>query len=96
MDFHVSNIAYKISKTVGIISKIRYYLLEKALLKTYYAQIHSRLLYGLIIGVFTFPMHLKTLTTLQDKAIKYIGAAKFCHSVSPYYNPFKILKLTDL
>ena len=41
-------------------------------------------------------MYLKKLITLQNKAVKYIGAAKFCHSASPYYNRFKILKLTDL
>ena len=36
-DSHISNIAYKISKTIRIISKIRYYLPEKALLKIYHA-----------------------------------------------------------
>ena len=58
-DSHISNIAHKISRTVGIISKIRYYLLKKALLKIYYAHIHSYLFYGLIIWVSTFPMYLK-------------------------------------
>ena len=42
--FHISNIAYKISRTVGIIFKIRHYLPETALLKIYYAQIHFHLL----------------------------------------------------
>ena len=41
-------------------------------------------------------MYLKKLITLQNKAVKYIGAAKFCHSASPYYNSLKILKLTYL
>ena len=41
-------------------------------------------------------MYHKKLITLQNKAIKYIGTAKFCHSASPYYNHLKILKLTDL
>ena len=95
-DFHISNIAYKISRTVGIISKIRHYLSKKALLKIYYAQIHSHLLYGLIIWRFTFPTFLKKLITLQNKAVKFICAAKFCVSFSPYYKRLKILKLTDL
>ena len=43
-DFHILNRAYKISRTVGIISKIRHYLPETALLKIYYALIHSHLL----------------------------------------------------
>ena len=84
-DFHISNIAYKISRTVGIISKIRHYLPETALLKIYYAQIHSHLLYGLIIWGSILPTYLKKLITLQNKAVKFIRAAKFCDSSSPYY-----------
>ena len=30
------------------------------------------------------------------QAVRCVGAAKCCHSASPYYNRFKILKLTDL
>ena len=41
-------------------------------------------------------MYLKKLIILQNKAIKYISAAIFCHSASPYYNYLKILKLRDL
>ena len=95
-DFHVLNITYKISRTVGIIYKIRHYLPETALLKIYYALIHSHLLYGLIIWGFTFPTYLKKLITLQNKAIKFISAAKFYNSSSPYYKRLKILKLKDL
>ena len=36
-DFYMSNIAYKISRTVGIISKIRHYLPETEMSKIYYA-----------------------------------------------------------
>ena len=95
-DFHISNIAYNISRTVGIISKIKHYLPEKALLKIYYVQIHSHLIYGLIIWGSTFPTYLKTLITLQNKPVKFICAAKFWDSSSPYYKRFKILKLADL
>ena len=95
-DFHISNIVYKISRTVGIISKIRHYLPETALLKIYYAQIHSHLLYGLSIWKCTFPTYLKKLITLQNKAVKFICAAKFCDCSSPYYKRLKILKLRDL
>ena len=95
-NFHISNIAYKISRMVGIIFKIRHYLPETALLKIYYNQIHSHLLYGLIIWGSTFPTYLKTLITLQNKAVKFICAAKFCDSSSPYYKRLKILKLKDV
>ena len=32
----------------------------------------------------------------QNKAVKFICAAKFCDSSSPYYKRLKILKLKDL
>ena len=62
----------------------------------YYAQIHSHLLCGLIIWGFTFPTYLKKLITLQNKAVKFICAAKFCDGFSPYYKRLKILKFTDV
>ena len=95
-DFHISNIRHKISRTVEIIFKIRCYLPEKALFKIYYAQIHFHLLYSLIVWESTFKTYLKKLITLQNKAIKFTCAAKFCDSSSPYYKCLKILKLTDL
>ena len=58
--------------------------------------IHSHLLYGLIIWGSTFPTYLKKLITLQNKAFKFICAAKFCDSCSPYYKRLKILKFKDL
>ena len=88
--------AYKILRTVGIISKIRHYQPETALLKIYYAQIHSHSLYGLISWGSTFSTYIKKLITLQNKAVKFICATKFCDSFSPYYKRLKILKLTDL
>ena len=69
---------------------------KTALLKIYYAQVHSHLLYGFIICGSTFSTYLKKLITLQNKAVKFLCAAKFCDSSSPYYKRLKILKLTDL
>ena len=41
-------------------------------------------------------MYLKKSTILQNKGVKHIAAAKFCHSALSYYNRFQILKFTDL
>ena len=49
-----------------------------------------------IIWESTFPTYLKKLITLQNKAVKFICAAKFCDSSSPYYKCLKIIKLIDL
>ena len=75
-DSHISNIAYKISKTIRIISKIRYYLLEKALLKIYHAGRYiSSFCTALLFGNPFFPTYLKKLTTLQNRSVRYIFIA---------------------
>ena len=72
-DKHISSVKHKISRAVGIISKLRHFLPTNALLNVYYAFIHPHLLYGLPIWGLSFPSHLKKLTVLQNKAIKLIG-----------------------
>ena len=54
------------------------------------------LLHELIIWRFTFSTYLKKLTSLQNKMIEFIGAAKFCERAAPCYYHLKILKLLNL
>ena len=68
-DEHIS-IEHKMSRAVGIISKLCHFLPTNALLNVYYAFIHPHLLYGLPIWGSSFPSHLKKLIVLQNKAIK--------------------------
>ena len=46
---HVVLLELKISRTIGILSKLRQFLPQSALLKIYYALIDSQLMYGLPI-----------------------------------------------
>ena len=95
-DNHISSITQKISRAVEILSKLRYYMLTCALLKIYYAFIHSQLRYGLPVWGSTYPSHLKKLMSLQNRAVKFIGGGHPRDSASPYISEFNILKLPDL
>ena len=95
-DNHISSITQKISRAVGILSKLRYYMPTCALLKIYYAFVHSQLLYGLPVWGSTYPSHLKKLMSLQNKAVKHIGGGHPRDCASPYFSQFNILKLSDL
>ena len=46
-DHHMIDIERKISNSVSIISKLRYFMPQKALLHDYYALLHPNFLYGL-------------------------------------------------
>ena len=69
---HILLLEHKISRMIGILSKLRLFLPQNALLKIHYALIHSQLTYGFIIWGSTFPSYLNKLQSLQNKAVKMI------------------------
>ena len=71
---HINNMARKLSKPVGILSKTKAYLNISALLNLYYVMFHSNLQYGLLTWTSTYKSYLKKLRTLQNKAVKIVGS----------------------
>ena len=64
---HISNVAKKVSRSVGIISKLRHYAPTSILLKLYYAILHPHLLYGNIVWGSTYKSYLQKLYPYKIK-----------------------------
>ena len=62
----------KISRLIGVMSKIRHYLPKAVLLDLYFALIHSQLLYGIAVWGSTYHTSINKLQVLQNKAMKMI------------------------
>ena len=62
----------KISRGIGVLSKIRYYVNRNILLQLYYSLIYPFLTYGLSIWGNTYNSTLRPLTILQKRAIRTI------------------------
>ena len=87
----------KISRSVGILSKLRNILPFTALRKLYYSMIHSHLIYGIVMwGYTSYDNHLKRLIILQNKAAKIVAGGQRQDHVTPFYHRFQILKLKNL
>ena len=93
---HINNLARKLSKAVGILSKVKVYLNTSALCSLYYALFHCHIQYGIITWSSTYKTYLKKLVTLQNKAVKIVGNGTWNDRATPYYAKLKILKLQDL
>lgn len=93
---HISNLEKKLSRSVGILAKVKPFLNTKALLQLYYAIFHSHLNYGIIAWSSTYKSYFNKLGTLQNKAVKIIGGGKYYDRATPYYAQLRILKLADL
>ena len=69
---HFGIVAKKISRSLGVMCKLRNVLPPKALLILYYSMIHPHLLYGITIWGNTYKKYRKRLRTLSKiKLLKY-------------------------
>ena len=93
---HIKILEVKIAPLVGILNKLKYFLPSSALLKLYYALIHSHFNYGLAVWGSTYPTYLNKLKLLQNKAIRIVTFSHMSTSSKPLYIKSNILPLPKL
>ena len=95
-DLHIRNIRDKISKTIGVLYKLRRLNIPLSSLKTIYLSlIHPILLYCLPIFAKTYDSHLNPLFILQKRAIRIISGAEYLDHSDPLFYRNRILKIFD-
>jgi len=93
---HVNFIAKKIKRSIGILSKIRYFTNLNILINLYYTLIYPFLIYGLNVWGSSYPTSQKPLHILQKKAMRIITFSKFDAHSTPIFKYLTIIKLPDL
>ena len=93
---HIHELGKKISKSIGILSKIRHFVSIDILIQLYYCFVYSLITYGILVWGNTYETSLKSLTTLQNKAIRIITFSKRDEHSNPLYAKLKLLKIKDL
>ena len=93
---HISAVASKISKSIGIISKSRYYLSQKLLFMLYYSLIYPYLYYGNIIWGSTYHTNLYRLRILQKRIVRIITNSNYDAHTLPLLHQYSILRLDDI
>jgi len=88
---HTQSISTKISKVIGILSKLKHFLPPYILKIIYDALITSRIKYGLLIWGSCFGQIFK----LQKRAVRIIVGAKFNAHTDPIFRKLGILKVVD-
>ena len=93
---HVSYISSKISRSVGVLSKLRYYTTVQTLIKVYHSLVSSHLSYALTAWGKAGVAALQPLRVLQNRAIRFISRAPRFRRLDNDYLNLRILKLDDL
>ena len=86
----------KVSRSVGILIKLKNYLPEHALFKFYFMLVHSHLIYEVIVWGNTYPTYLPKLITLQNKALRIGEGSGWYLNALPLYQKFNLLNLLNL
>ena len=96
-DNHIEHTSNKISKTIGILYKIKSSLTEKLLIKLYYTLIYPYLIYCNVVWGGTNYNYVNRLLLLQQKEIVRIitNESYLAHS-DPLFYRTGILKITEL
>ena len=93
---HVQLLHNKLSRSVGIMFKVKILFPKNVLTQIYHAMFNSHLLYCITIWTSTFSTHLNSIRILQNKAVKLLAGIHWRHSSSSVYKPLSILKLDDM
>ena len=89
---HLQHIAKKISKTIGIMNRLKNVVPSQTLLTIYQSLVMPYLNYGILV----WGSKIKDLSKLQKKAVRVITRSKYNAHSQPLLKALKILEVTDL
>ena len=93
---HIDNVPTKLSKTVGLIAKLRHFVPQHTLLNIYLALIFLYLSYGLIVWGQASKTHLTKILVLQKKFLRFIFFAHREFHAIPLFIDENILPISFL
>ena len=94
--FHVENLKKKLSKTCGLIFKLRHYVPLSTCRIVYYSMFHSNILYSLINWGRAYNFLLREIELLQNKFIRACLFQPRKTYVNLLFSKFQALKLKDM
>ena len=93
---HINYVAPKMSRNIGIVSKLRPFVPPKTLYGIYNSLIFPYLSYGLVACGQASKTHLDKLLILQKRAVRLINFAPFRSQAVPYFLHSNIMPITML
>ena len=93
---HIIYISKKVSKTLGVLFRLRNLLSIEARINLYYALIYPYIMYCILVWGKTYDSHLNRLILLQKKIVRIITNSAYDAHTLPLFYQTKILKIKDV
>ena len=95
-NYHTSHISRKLSRSIGVIYRLRELLPKRCLLNLYYSFVYPYLTYCNLIWGGTYACHLHRLVILQKRVIRIINHQPYLAHTDPLFYQSNILKISDI
>jgi hypothetical protein len=95
-NLHIRSICDKLSKSVGILYKLRQTLSTELLIQMYYSFAYPYFLYCNLIWGGTYDNHLDPLFKIQKRIVRIITKQPYLAHTTPLFHSTKILKVFDI
>ena len=89
---HITKMAIKIARVIGVLNKLKHIFPQHILLTIYNSLIQPHFIYGLYL----WGLNCKRLKILQKKAVRILAFRPYISHSTPIFKTLKILKLEDL
>ena len=93
---HIANISSKLSRSIGVLSKLRHFLPSRIMVSIYNAIILPHLNYCNEIWGKTYKVHVDKLYILQKRVIRLVTNSDFLSPSLPHFVKLKIIPLFEL
>ena len=90
---HIDFVSKKISKSVGIIAKARFYLSSQTLMTLYYSLVYPFLTYCNVVWSSTYCSNLNCIYLLQKRLVRLITKAHYLANTAPLCSQLKVLDI---
>ena len=94
--FHIEYLASKLSKSLGVMNKVKDFLPKKVMITLYNSLIKPYIGYGIEAYFNSSKSNLSKIEVIQKKCIRVINNLDFNSHTNDYFLSDKILKLNDL
>ncbi len=93
---HINHVYKKISKSIGIIFRSRFYLCNKTKISLYYTSIYPYLIYCNTVLSSTYKTNLNRIFLLQKRIVRILTNSEFRAHTAPLFRELKLLDIYNL
>ena len=95
-NLHIEELTSKISKTAGMMYRLKFYVPKSVLLKLYYSLVYPYLIYCILIWGAAADVHLNKVFVIQKRIIRYLTNSTYLSHTNGLFLELKVLKVHDI